>query len=129
MIARILLRQAKEPKNLTTLVAMKKTKLTFEFNENSKDTKERLMKQGHFKPFCGFPHGFHEFASWPDMPEDDCCIHCGRPRHEIEHPAPPEMANKGTTVDELFCDCPEWDQEFIPEYPGVCIRCGTPVRN
>jgi hypothetical protein len=36
------------------------------------------------KPFCGFPYGFHEFASLPEMPEDECCVHCGRPRHEIE---------------------------------------------
>jgi len=36
------------------------------------------------EPFCGFPDGFHEFDSLPEMPEDDCCIHCGSPRHEIE---------------------------------------------
>ena len=33
-------------------------------------------------PFCGFPYGFHEFKTLPEMPEDDCCIHCGRPRRK-----------------------------------------------
>lgn len=50
------------------------------------------MKRPNFdgkEPFCGFPYGFHEFASLPEMPEDDCCIHCGRPRYEIESLNPP----------------------------------------
>ena len=45
------------------------------------------MKRSKFdgkEPWCGYPYGFHEFASVPEMPEDDCCIHCGRPQHEIE---------------------------------------------
>ena len=36
------------------------------------------------KPFCGYPYGFHEFGNLPEMPEDDCCVHCGKPKHEIE---------------------------------------------
>lgn len=55
------------------------------------------MKRSKFyrkEPFCGFPYGFHEFASLPEMPEDDCCIHCGQPRHEIESLNPPIKANK-----------------------------------
>ena len=58
------------------------------------------MKKSKFagkEPWCGYPYGFHEFASMPEMPEDECCIYCGRPRHEIESSNPPNKALNPTT--------------------------------
>jgi len=62
------------------------------------------MKRSKFKePFCGFPDGFHEFDSLPEMPEDDCCIHCGRPRREIESSQQANAADKIQLGEILEC--------------------------
>lgn len=53
----------------------------------------KLSKFEGKEPFCGFPYGFHKFASLPEMPEDDCCIYCGLPRQEIESSEQPNEAN------------------------------------
>ena len=52
------------------------------------------------------------------MPEDDCCVHCGQPRHEI-----------GELGEAVYCDCPEDDRDEMA-YVGscICVACGRPVQ-
>lgn len=69
------------------------------------------------KPFCGYPYGFHEFASLPEMPEDECCVHCGRPRREIE----------ATEPNRIKCECNYFEKDYHPNYPNICVACGRPI--
>lgn len=54
-----------------------------EAEEMADKMKKKLHKtrwENH--PYCGYPYGSHEFDVLPDISEDDCCIHCGKPRRE-----------------------------------------------
>ena len=78
------------------------------------------MKQSKFtgEPFCGFPDGFHEFASLPEMSEDDCCIHCGRPRHEIE------SSQQSNPEDQLRAGIPCEHPGCLSHVLHPCEGCG-----